>query len=133
MTLLLSPTSIPRRHASRLPALASLLLLLGACASQQPAPAASAAPARTPHPSGRWETVFLTTDAAATLAEYDQSELPGYDRRDADINFAPSQPLLATAQWPEPDRTDLQWQRYLVLPRHADTVIYFVPGPRWGW
>lgn len=77
-------------------------------------------------PQGRsWETVFLSPtlpDSADARADADALYA---GRNDAARGYAPNQPQLATAQWPEPDRASLSDRRYLSLPRSPNLLIYY--------
>jgi hypothetical protein len=52
---------------------------------------------------------------------------PEFARRDAALGLRPSEPLLATREWPEADRSDLAAYRRLWLRDDPREVIYFEP------
>ncbi|MCC6322573.1 MAG: hypothetical protein IT438_14185 [Phycisphaerales bacterium] len=66
---------------------------------------------------------------------------PEYGRRDAQLSVREDGPLLATSQWPEPERASLENPRYLYIRDRDGRYTYFVPdraySPRywtgWGW
>ena len=62
-------------------------------------------------------------------------------RRDASLSIYEGQAQIATAQWPEPERTSLENPRYLYLRDRDGRYTYFVPDQPnlnrywtgWGW
>lgn len=125
-----TPRTPPRTFARAFGISAAAAALAG-CASSN---VGRAGPPPAPPAGARWETVFLTPEPALALSQYDETTLPGYDRLDPYVNFAPPQAQVATSQWPQPDRPTLERGRYITLPHHANTIIFFVPANRpWGW
>ena len=95
--------------------------MLAGCASQ---PAAVQAPPPVKAPA-RWETVMMPAGTTEALGD---AEGAWWDeRRDAAMSYRSDDPLLASGQWPEPIRPTLDRPRYVVLPKRADTLLYFRP------
>ena len=77
---------------------------------------------------GLWELV-LDGPAGAAAGEGDPSAAWEYARRDSSLNVRTTGPMLASAEWPEPARPDLDYYRRLWFSRRAEEFIYFGPGP----
>lgn len=79
-------------------------------------------------------TLFLAPSVTQDDPSWDGSYLPEYSRRDAALGVGGDAPMLATAQWPESPRPDLDFNRYLTLPSQPGTYLYFSSLPyRYGW
>lgn len=78
------------------------------------------------------QTVFLGPDAAAAMEGVDMAGLPEYGRRDGALAVSADQPLLASVQWPERARPDLDYRRTISLPSNAGQYQYFDTGPYRG-
>jgi hypothetical protein len=80
---------------------------------------------------GRWEAVVMPGETEETYASL-AAEGAWWDaRRDRDLAVRIEGPLLATDQWPAPERTTLERTRYITLPTRAETIIIFRPEYWW--
>ncbi|MDZ4686825.1 MAG: hypothetical protein SH850_17265 [Planctomycetaceae bacterium] len=70
---------------------------------------------------GAWESVF------GPLHDYDPSALPEFGRNDYRLNASQPSALLATSQWPQPERDSLDNVRYLYLRDRDGRITYFGP------
>lgn len=66
---------------------------------------------------------------SAVLPESALIGLPEFARNDAQLGFADSGPLLATAQWPAPEAPSLSSRVYVYVPTSFNQQVFFVrPG-----
>lgn len=110
--------------------IAALSLVLGVlaltgCASEK-ASRVTEAPAHAP---ARWQAVMLPEETAAETSDIVWAWWD--ERRDGEVGVRYQEPLLASNQWPEPERASLERPRYISLPNRPDTLLYFRPERRW--
>lgn len=102
--------------------------LLGGCVSSGP----RAHLVRQPQGlGGSSEALFLPPTTEAALADTDLSAMPEAWRNDASMAIENDGPLLATSQWPTPERPSIERYRYVSMPRNAGTVLIFLPQQTW--
>jgi len=108
-------------------ALGASAALVG-CAARAPASAGPAPGARAER-AGTWDQVFLAAGEGDA-----PPEAPAWatTRRDGALAVHAPEPLLATAQWPEPARASLEHRRIVTFPRRADSMIFFLSERRGG-
>ena len=70
------------------------------------------------------ELVFAGPEWTNSAADYGA---PEYGRRDYMLSPISNQPILATAEWPEPERASLENPRYLYIRDRDGRYTYFVP------
>lgn len=106
----------------------ALALLLGGCAAvperagaERPGVAASRASA---------STVFLPGGTSAALAGVDPRDLPEYVRGDGRLGAVPPGPMLATAQWEQPEQPTIERPRYLTFTTSSTSAVFFLPKVR---
>lgn len=78
-----------------------------------------------------WESVFATPFVQQRLGD-DQSQYPEHARADAALAHRPPQPILATREWPEPQRPSLTRPRRVYLQTRPETLLFFEPDPGAG-
>ena len=82
---------------------------------------------------GAWEAVFAGAEVSRSerLAGADQAAGPEYARRDDSLSLRPEGPVLATAQWPTPERPSLDRPIWVFIPRSPDTFVVYDQERRW--
>jgi hypothetical protein len=88
--------------------------------------------------AGSWELVFPSPTTIAYAGDADPRTLPEYSRADSRLNTRPNTPLLASNQWPEPDRPSLRYQRRIYIDPRPENLLFFETrsdyyGPRSGY
>lgn len=125
--------SLAPATAARILLLAPLAGLCGCAVPVSVSPGASAG-AEGAGGRGAGETIFLPEQTHAVLAGIHPADLPEYARRDGALAVAGADgPLLATSQWPQATRPDLDFNRYISLPSQPGTYLYFSDQPYRGW
>jgi hypothetical protein len=77
------------------------------------------------------QVIFSTPEITAAYAGIDDAQLPEFSRRDAQMAIASNEPLLATTQWPQPERTSIEQARYIRLVTSPDQFIIYRRPPRY--
>lgn len=72
-----------------------------------------------------WELVFASPTTVAYHDQLDPRALPEYARADARLNARPNTPLLASNQWPEPDRPSLRYPRRVWIDTRPESILFF--------
>jgi hypothetical protein len=79
--------------------------------------------------AGSWESVLSTPEVIERLAATPPDSLPEFARADYRLSESNPGPVLASGQWPEPDRTSLEYPRYLQIRDRDGRLTYFSTRP----
>jgi hypothetical protein len=75
-------------------------------------------------------TVFLPGGTSAAMAGVDPRDLPEYVRGDGRMGAVPPGPMLATAQWEQPEQPTIERPRYLTFTTSSTSAVFFLPKVR---
>jgi hypothetical protein len=74
--------------------------------------------------------VFLPGGTAAALASVDARDLPEFARGDGRLGAVPPGPMLATAEWEQPEQPTIERPRYLWFSTSPTSAVFFLPKIR---
>jgi hypothetical protein len=74
--------------------------------------------------------VFLPGSTAAALASVNARDLPEFARGDGRLGAVPPGPMLATAQWEQPEQPTIERPRYLTFTTSSTSAVFFLPKIR---
>ncbi len=89
-----------------------------------------------PAAGGTWEAVLPGARVAELGADQGQAGWPAR-RNDSQLNPRSFDPVLATGEWPEPERPTVRRPVFVHTPRQAESYLYYRTEERYeyrrGW